>query len=149
MSYQLPDWDAWAFQGTLYTDKEALLEYLDLLDVKIITLERYQFNRFNPKIKEIEVMLESDRTIAAQQIALILSSNHGQPSINPCWDETFFSLGTLTQIKMVLSHPFPNIEYAQKLLDEWVDDNSVIHDGCYVATGETVEIDLSTINLGE
>ena len=153
MSYQLPDWDAWAFQNTLYTDKkdfytdkEYLLEYLNLLDDNIITLERYQFHRFNPKIEEIEVMLERDRTIDSQQIALTLMANHGQPSINPDWNETFFSLEILTQIKMVLSNPFPNIEYAQKLLDKWTDDNSVIHDGCYVATGETAEIDLNQLS---
>ena len=138
---QLPDWDAWAFQDTLYTDEGELLEDLNLLDDKI-TLERYQFNPFNPRIEEIEVMLESDRTIAAQQIALILMANHGHPSINPDWDKTFFSLEILTQIKMGLSHPFPNIEYAQKLLDEWVNDNNVIHPGCYIATGETLEINL-------
>ena len=54
---QLPDWDAWAFQDTLYTDKEDFLEYLNyllehlnLLDDKIIMLERFQFNPFKPTI---------------------------------------------------------------------------------------------------
>ena len=130
MNYQLPDWDAWAFQNTLYTDREDFLEYPHLLDDNIITLERYQFNPFNPKIEEIEAMLKHDCTIEAQQIALILMANHGQPSINPDWNETFFYLEILTQIKTILSQPFPDVEYAQKLLDEWTDGNNVIHDGC-------------------
>ena len=168
MNYQLPDWDAYLFEieDSLYTDKEELLNSLftykkDLDFIKAnkkyytIKIERYKFIPFNPRIKEIEIMLERDSSVSTQEIATKLAVNHNQILGNETFERTFFGLDLLAQIKRnwqysqvkVTSYPVINVEDTQTLLTEWAKRNSVIDGGDYIRTGEIFNINLQ--ELGE